>query len=61
MDNLIAKRLLGRKPSHEELPAVLHKYANTASAGSILAFHETNDDLSAGSLGVICSFAVRRH
>ncbi len=58
MDNLIAKRLLGRTPDHDELPIVLDKYANTASAGSILAFHETNADLPAGSLGVICSFGA---
>jgi beta-ketodecanoyl-[acyl-carrier-protein] synthase len=70
MDELIAKRLLGHKASRDEMPIVLDKYANTASCGSIIAFHENNEDLAAGSIGVICSFGagysagnvvVRRH
>ena len=70
MDNLIAKRLIGRDATHEEMPIILDKYANTASCGSIIAFHEHHADLPAGSLGVICSFGagysagnvvVRRH
>jgi len=70
MDNLIAKRLLGRDASREEMPIILDKYANTASSGSIIAFHEHHEDLPAGAIGVICSFGagysagnviVRRH
>jgi len=58
MDQLIAKRLLGRPPTEEEMPTVLHKYANTASAGSILAFHDHRDGLDVGSMGIICSFGA---
>jgi beta-ketodecanoyl-[acyl-carrier-protein] synthase len=37
---------------------VLDTYANTSSAGSILAFHEYHADMQAGDLGVICSFGA---
>ena len=39
-------------------PIVLDRYANTASAGSIIAFHLYNQDLSSGDIGVICSFGA---
>jgi beta-ketodecanoyl-[acyl-carrier-protein] synthase len=55
---LIAKRLLGRAASEQEMPIVLDKYANTASCGSIIAFHENHADLASGSIGVICSFGA---
>jgi len=58
MNELIARRLLGRDPSPAEAPLVLDRYANTASAGSIIAFHEHRDDLTAGDVGVICSFGA---
>jgi beta-ketodecanoyl-[acyl-carrier-protein] synthase len=58
MNNLISKKLLGREPSAEEAPTVLDRYANTASAGSIIAFHLHSEDLASGDLGVICSFGA---
>jgi beta-ketodecanoyl-[acyl-carrier-protein] synthase len=58
MNNMITKRLLGREASFEEAPVVLDRYANTASAGSLIAFHLHNSDLAAGDLGVICSFGA---
>jgi len=58
MNNMITKRLLGREASFEEAPVVLDRYANTASAGSLIAFHLYNGDLAAGDLGVICSFGA---
>ncbi|MEM7100592.1 MAG: beta-ketoacyl-ACP synthase III [Pseudomonadota bacterium] len=58
MNELIAKRLLGRDPEFMEAPIVLHEYANTASAGSIIAFALYNEDLQSGDLGVICSFGA---
>ena len=38
--------------------SVLDEYANTSSAGSIIAFHEHRDDLVDGDVGVICSFGA---
>ena len=58
MNDLIAKKVLGRVPSAEESPVVLDTYANTSSAGSIIAFHQHKADFEAGDLGVICSFGA---
>ncbi|MGM0634220.1 MAG: beta-ketoacyl-ACP synthase III [Pseudomonadota bacterium] len=58
MNQLIAKKLLGRVPDPEEAPIVLDRYANTASAGSLIAFNLHHDDLQSGDLGVICSFGA---
>jgi beta-ketodecanoyl-[acyl-carrier-protein] synthase len=58
MNQLIARKLLGRDPGAGEAPVVLDRFANTASAGSIIAFHLYRDDLAAGDLGVICSFGA---
>src|SRR5699024_189332 len=58
MNNLIARRVLGRDPSEEEAPTILDRYANTSSAGSVIAFHLHHADLDAGDLGIICSFGA---
>jgi len=58
MNLLIAKKLLGRAATAEEAPIVLDRYANTASAGSIIAFNLHSADLQAGDVGVICSFGA---
>jgi beta-ketodecanoyl-[acyl-carrier-protein] synthase len=58
MNDLIARRLLGRDPAPGEAPIVLDQYANTASAGSLIAFNLHHEDLAAGDLGVICSFGA---
>jgi beta-ketodecanoyl-[acyl-carrier-protein] synthase len=58
MNILISKRLLGREATAEEAPIVLDEYANTASAGSIIAFSKYHKDLAPGSVGVICSFGA---
>ncbi|QDQ26115.1 beta-ketoacyl-ACP synthase III [Chitinimonas arctica] len=57
MNQLIAKRLLERDPSPEEAPVILDRYANTSSAGSIIAFH-LHGDLAPGEVGVISSFGA---
>ena len=58
MNRLIAQRVLGHEASEDESPTVLDTYANTSSAGSIIAFHLHSDDLVAGDMGVICSFGA---
>lgn len=58
MNDLIGARVLGREPTRQEQPNVLQDYANTSSAGSIIAFAKYSDDLPSGSLGVICSFGA---
>ncbi len=58
MNLLIIRSILGRDASASESPTILDTYANTSSAGSIIAFHKHQDDLATGSLGVICSFGA---
>ena len=58
MNELIAKRILGREATATEAPLVLAEYGNTASAGSLIAFALHNQDLPAGSLGVMASFGA---
>jgi beta-ketodecanoyl-[acyl-carrier-protein] synthase len=58
MNQLIAKKLLGREPEPEEAPVILDEYANTSSAGSIIAFHKCRDGLSEGDPAVLCSFGA---
>ncbi len=58
MNRLIAQRVLGHEASADESPTVLDTYANTSSAGSIIAFHLHRDDLLPGDTGVICSFGA---
>ncbi len=58
MNQFISRRLLGRDPTAEEAPVILDEFANTASAGSIIAFHRHHDDIRSGEVGVICSFGA---
>ena len=58
MNDFIARKVLGRDPTPAESPIILDTYANTSSAGSIIAFHKYNTDLKKGDTGVICSFGA---
>ena len=57
-NEMIGRRVLGREPTSAENVIILDEYANTSSAGSIIAFHKYQDDMAAGSHGVICSFGA---
>ncbi len=58
MNELIGRRVLGREPTREENVIILDEYANTSSAGSVIAFHKHNADFQRGDLGLICSFGA---
>jgi beta-ketodecanoyl-[acyl-carrier-protein] synthase len=58
MNRLIAQRVLGHEANDDESPTVLDTYANTSSAGSIIAFHKHSADLQSGDIGLICSFGA---
>nr|WP_153917308.1 beta-ketoacyl-ACP synthase III [Pseudomonas sp. JG-B] len=58
MNLLIARKLLGREAEPQEAPVILDTYANTSSAGSVIAFHKHQDDLPSGALGVLSSFGA---
>lgn len=58
MNELIGRRVLGRDPEPGENVIILDEYANTSSAGSIIAFHTANEDFERGDTGLICSFGA---
>lgn len=58
MNLLIARKLLGRDAEPGEAPVILDTYANTSSAGSVIALHKYQDDLPSGALGVLSSFGA---
>jgi len=68
MNKFILKMILGKGTGgaeHEEAdhsaelaPVILDEFANTSSAGSIIAFHKFSEDFKTGDLGVICSFGA---
>ncbi len=58
MNDFIGKKVLGRVPTAKEQPNILQDYANTSSAGSIVAFSKYSDDLAPGDTGLICSFGA---
>lgn len=58
MNEMIARKVLGRDPQAGEAPNILYEYANTSSAGSVIAFHKYSQDLKAGDIGLLCSFGA---
>jgi beta-ketodecanoyl-[acyl-carrier-protein] synthase len=58
MNEMIGKRVLGREPAPGENVIILDEFANTSSAGSIIAFHRANEDFARGETGLICSFGA---
>ena len=53
MNLLISKKVLGREATLEEAPVILDSYANTSSAGSVIAFHKHKQDLPTGAMGAL--------
>jgi beta-ketodecanoyl-[acyl-carrier-protein] synthase len=58
MNDYIGRKVLGRDPEPGEQPNILQDYANTSSAGSIIAFAQHSGDMTAGQMGLICSFGA---
>ncbi|MDQ7072159.1 MAG: beta-ketoacyl-ACP synthase III [Rhodobacterales bacterium] len=58
MNDFIGRKVLGRVPEAGEQPNILQDYANTSSAGSIIAFSKFSDDFGSGDKGMICSFGA---
>lgn len=58
MNLFAAKKLLGREPEFLDAPLILDEFANTASAGSVVAFHKYSDDFTTGDKGILCSFGA---
>jgi beta-ketodecanoyl-[acyl-carrier-protein] synthase len=58
MNDFIGRKVLGREPEAGEQPNILQDYANTSSAGSIIAFSKHSEDMEPGDIGLICSFGA---
>ncbi|MCS6627225.1 beta-ketoacyl-ACP synthase III [Roseibacterium beibuensis] len=58
MNQFIGRKVLGREPTPDENVIILDDYANTSSAGSIIAFHLHHDGFEPGDTGLICSFGA---
>lgn len=58
MNQLIIKKVLGRDAIPDEAPSIIHEYANTSSAGSIIVFHKYHQDLASGDIGLLSSFGA---
>jgi beta-ketodecanoyl-[acyl-carrier-protein] synthase len=58
MNQFVMRKLVGGEVGGDLAPLILDEYANTASAGSIIAFHEHRADLQPGDVGVVCSFGA---
>ncbi len=58
MNNMVMKQLFGTRWNEKDAPTIIDRYANTASAGVIIAFDLHNQDLKKGDLGMICSFGA---
>ena len=58
MNQLVMRKLIGAEVTADTAPVILDTYANTASAGSIIAFHHHHADFVPGDVGVICSFGA---
>ncbi len=58
MNDFLGKKIMGRTPEPSEQPNILQKYANTSSAGSIIAFHQNKLDLNIGDIGILCAFGA---
>ena len=44
--------------TQEEAPIVLDEFANTASAGSVIAFHLHHASMQAKDISLLCSFGA---
>lgn len=58
MNMMIARKVYDREFAEDEAPIILDEFANTAGAGSLVAFHRHSDGFSAGEKGLICSFGA---
>lgn len=58
MNELVTRKLLGRSATTAEAPIILDEFANTSSAGCIIALNRHHQDLDEGDLGVLSSFGA---
>lgn len=58
MIDLILRTVVGKEADKAIAPVVIAEYGNTSSASPMIAFHDCQDGIESGDLGVICSFGA---
>lgn len=58
MIDLILRTVMGKDADKSIAPISIYEYGNTSSASPMVAFHEHQDGVQSGDLGVICSFGA---
>ncbi|WP_407304218.1 beta-ketoacyl-ACP synthase III [Acinetobacter sp.] len=58
MNDLILKYVVGKDADRTLVPIILDEFANTSSAGVIIALHRTAHEVNDGEYGVLCSFGA---
>ena len=59
MNELILKLVVGKENAQPDLvPIILDEFANTSSAGVMIALHRTAHEVNDGEYGVLCSFGA---
>ena len=61
MNELILKLVVGKEAAEADpslVTIILDEFANTSSAGVIIALHRTADQVNDGEYGVLCSFGA---
>lgn len=58
INRVLCERFLGKDYDPERAPMIIEEFANTGSAGSIIAFHKYHHDFKKGDVGVLCSFGA---
>lgn len=58
MIDLILRTVIGKEADKAIAPIAISEYGNTSSASPIVAFHEHQDGVTSGDIGVICAFGA---
>jgi beta-ketodecanoyl-[acyl-carrier-protein] synthase len=58
MNELIIKKVTGQDYDLNRAPLILNKFANTSSSGSMIAFHNYQDDLKKHDLAILSAFGA---
>ncbi len=58
MIDLILRTVIGKDADKAIAPIAISEYGNTSSASPIVAFHEHQDGVTSGDIGVICAFGA---
>ena len=58
MVDLILRSVMGKEADKSIAPLVIDEFANTSSASPMIVFHRHQAGMTAGDIGMICSFGA---